>query len=75
MKHWIPRSLRFQLSMGFILVLAVLVAFGGIGLKQLIDVNDQSELIRGHWLQSTRVLGDINNYTSDFRAAEASRLL
>jgi two-component system, OmpR family, sensor kinase len=31
--------------------------------------------IRDRWLQSTRLLGDLNNSTSDFRAAEGSVLL
>jgi len=70
-----PKSLRVQLSLVYLLAITLLTALGSLGLFQLIDVNEQSELIRDHWLQSTRVLGDLNNFTSDFRAAEANRLL
>ncbi|MCG8399390.1 MCP four helix bundle domain-containing protein, partial [Bacillus atrophaeus] len=42
---------------------------------RLAEVNAASAEIRDRWLQSTRLLGDLNNVTSDYRAAEASHLL
>ena len=56
----------------FALLIAILAAFSIIELRA---VNQISAEIRDRWLQSTRTLGDLNNYTSDARAAEASRLL
>ena len=38
-------------------------------------MNEASADIRGHWLQSTLLLGDLNNDTSDYRAAEANLIL
>jgi two-component system OmpR family sensor kinase len=32
-------------------------------------------VIRNHWLQDTRILGDLSNYMSDYRTAEATHLL
>jgi two-component system, OmpR family, sensor kinase len=69
------KSLRSQLSIVFVCSLALLGAVGIFSMVLLNEVNRESESIRDHWLQSTRVLGDINNYTSDFRAAEASHLV
>ncbi|MGC1304022.1 MAG: hypothetical protein WA840_16770 [Caulobacteraceae bacterium] len=59
----------------FGLFLALVLLLGAFALHELGAVDRVSTDIRDRWLQSTRVLGDLNNYTSDARAAEASRLL
>lgn len=63
-------------------VLAILVAsllttiaVGAFGLVKLAEVNANSAQIRDNWLPSTRFLGDLNNYMSDYRTAEAGGLL
>src|SRR4051812_14551009 len=55
-------------------VLAILVAsllptiaVGAFGLVKLAEVNANSAQIRDNWLPSTRFLGDLNNYMSDYR--------
>jgi len=68
-------SLKVQLSAVYLSLLSLLVFLGLFSLNELGSVNEVSVDIRDHWLQSTRVLGDLNNYTSDYRAAEASHLL
>jgi signal transduction histidine kinase len=69
------RSIRVGLTKVFVLFLALLMLLGFFSVEELGEVNKVSAEIRDRWLQSTRVLGDLNNYTSDARAAEASRLL
>ena len=69
------RSIQVGLSLVFGLFLLVMVLLGGFSIGQLRAVNHASVLVRSHWLPSTQALGDLNNYTSDARAAEASRLL
>jgi len=68
-------SLKVQLSAVFLSLLSLLIFLGLFSISELGDVNQVSADIRDHWLQSTRILGDLNNYTSDYRAAEASHLL
>ena len=53
----------------------LIVGLGAFGSAHLSDVNHASEVIRNHWLRDTGILGDISNYMSDYRAAEANRLL
>ncbi|QUD85973.1 sensor histidine kinase [Phenylobacterium montanum] len=69
------RSIRTGLSAVFLLFLVLVAILGAFSVSELRDVNRVSAEIRDRWLQSTRALGDLNNYTSDARAAEASRLL
>jgi signal transduction histidine kinase len=69
------RSIRFGLTRVFVLFLALVLLLGLFAVQELGAVNQVSAEVRDRWLQSTRVLGDLNNYTSDARAAEASRLL
>jgi HAMP domain-containing protein len=40
-----------------------------------IEFNRSSADVRDIWLPSTRFIGDLNNFTSDFRAAESRHLL
>jgi len=68
-------SIRNRLSAIFAVFGLLLVAFGAFNIWRLSEVNAASAQIRDRWLISTRLLGDLNNATSDFRAAEASHLL
>ncbi len=52
----------------------LLIALGLESLHSLSYVNDASAQIRDRWLPSTRALGDLNNFTTDFPAAEAALL-
>ncbi len=52
-----------------------MLGLGAFSIRQLDDYNRVTGEIRDRWLQSTRILGDLNNDTSDFRAAEGSFLL
>jgi len=70
-----PRSIGVRLSAVFALLFLLVIGLGLFALQRLGDVNRASEEIRNHWLQDTRILGDLNNYMSDFRAAEGTRLL
>jgi hypothetical protein len=68
-------SIRVRLYAVFALLLMLVVGLGAFGIQRLADVNQVSQEIRNHWLQDTRILGDISNYMSDYRAAEATHLL
>jgi two-component system, OmpR family, sensor kinase len=70
-----PRSIRFHLSMVFIFFFLLIFFLGMLSIARLRDFNEISADIADQWLPNTRVLGDLNNYTSDFRAAEGSLLL
>src|SRR5215475_9334938 len=73
MKH--PRSIRFHLSLVFIFFFLLIFFLGMLSIARLRDFNNVSADIADLWLPNTRVLGDLNNYTSDFRAAEGNFLL
>jgi signal transduction histidine kinase len=70
-----PHSIRERLSVMFALFGLLLIVFGLFCIWRLSEVYDASAEIRDRWLISTRLLGDMNNSTSDYRAAEASYLL
>src|SRR5215470_17969360 len=70
-----PRSIRFHLSLVFIFFFLLIFFLGMLSIARLRDFNDVSADIADLWLPNTRVLGDLNNYTSDFRAAEGNSLL
>jgi two-component system OmpR family sensor kinase len=70
-----PRSIRFHLSVVFIFFFLLMFFLGMLSIARLRDFNNVSADIADVWLPNTRVLGDINNYTSDFRAAEGNNLL
>jgi signal transduction histidine kinase len=69
------QSIGFRLTASFALLFSILIGFGIFGLLRLDDFNKESSAIRDRWLKSTRYIGDLNNYTSDFRAMEATFLL
>ena len=74
--RWLqPHSLRVRLYSVVALLFMLVIGLGVFGFARLSAVNDASEVIRNHWLRDTRILGDISNYMSDYRAAEATRLL
>jgi two-component system OmpR family sensor kinase len=74
--RWLPpHSLRVRLYSVVALLFILVIGLGVFGFARLSDVNHVSELIRNHWLRDTRILGDLSNYMSDYRAAEATRLL
>jgi two-component system, OmpR family, sensor kinase len=75
-RGWLrAHSIRVRLySVSALLFLSIL-GLGASGFAHLSDVNRASEVIRNHWLRDTGILGDLSNYMSDYRAAEANRLL
>lgn len=68
-------SIRIRLSLAFVLLGLLVLVLGLFSVGWLSDVNAASAEIRDRWLQSSHFLGDLNNFTSDYRAAEASHLL
>src|SRR5258708_37096811 len=70
-----PHSLRVPLYWVVALLFMLVIGLGVFGFARLSAVNHVSEVIRNHWLRDTRILGDISNYMTDYRAAEATRLL
>ena len=68
------RSIRVRLSLVFLFLFLLVIVIGIEALGSLSYVNDASAQIRVRWLPSTRALGDLNNLTTDFPAAEATLL-
>src|SRR5579862_6266845 len=72
---WRPHSIRYHLAgvfLGFFLLVCVL---GSFSIWRLSNFNLLSANVAEVWLPTTRALGDLNNYTSDFRAFEGGDLL
>ena len=69
------RSITARLALVFLVLLAFVILLGGLSMGSLSYFNAVSSQVRDRWLPSTGALGDLNNLTSDFRAAEAARLL
>ena len=70
-----PYSIRVHLT-GVLLIFFLLVAvLGSFSIWRLNNFNRLSADVAELWLPTTRVLGDLNNFTSDFRAIEGSNLL
>jgi len=69
------RSIRLLLSAASLLLLVQAILLGTFCIQRLSDVNRVSEEIRSQWLQDTRLLGDLNNYMSDYRTGEGTYLL
>jgi two-component system, OmpR family, sensor kinase len=70
-----PQSIRFHLAAVFLLFFLLVVVLGSFSIWRLSNFNRLSADVAEIWLPTTRALGDLNNYTSDFRALEASTLL
>lgn len=68
-------SIKYRLYSVFVFFLFLIFGFGFFSIDRLSDFNRVSADIRERWLPNTQFLGDLNNYTSDFRAAEGSRLI
>jgi two-component system OmpR family sensor kinase len=69
------RSIGARLFLVFLFLFVLVVMLGVFSLGSLKYLNGASSQVRDRSLPSTRVLGDLNNLTSDFRAAEATSLL
>jgi len=72
MQHF---SIKFRLTLAFFLLLLLVIFLGAFSIACLNDSDRVAAQIRDRWLPNTRFLGDLNNYTSDFRAAEGTLLL
>src|ERR1700689_5635318 len=70
-----PPSIRFPLATVFLLFFALVVILGSFSIWRLSNFNLLSADVAEVWLPTTRALGDLNNYTSDFRAFEGGELL
>ena len=70
-----PRSIRFHLAAVFLLFFALVAALGAFSIWRLSNFDALSAEVAQTWLPTTRALGDLNNYTSDFRAIEGGNLL
>ena len=70
-----PRSIRFHLAIVFLFFFLLVIVLGLFSVSRLKNFNVVSENIAEQWLPNTRVLGDLNNFTSDFRAVEGGNLL
>jgi two-component system, OmpR family, sensor kinase len=69
------RSLRAHVSSIAGLVFILVALLGLFSLWRLQDYHTIAGEVRDRYLQNTQFLGDLNNFTSDFRAAEAASLL
>jgi two-component system OmpR family sensor kinase len=75
-RRWLAsHSIRVRLYSVVALLFLSIMGLGAFGFARLSDVNHASEVIRNHWLRDTGILGDLSNYMSDYRAAEANLLL
>ena len=68
-------STRRRFTIVFVAVLFIVGLLGLFSLWRLADYHAYSSEVRDRFFQSTRLIGDLNNFTSDFRAAEATALL
>jgi two-component system, OmpR family, sensor kinase len=70
-----PQSIRFHLTAVFLLLFLLVVVLGSFSIWRLSNFSRLSADVAEVWLPNTRALGDLNNFTSDFRAIEGSNLL
>jgi two-component system, OmpR family, sensor kinase len=70
-----PRSIQFRLFSVFFVFFLLVIALGLFSLSPLREFNRVSTSLVEVWLPGARFLGDLNNFTSDFRAAEGRDLL
>jgi two-component system OmpR family sensor kinase len=66
------QSIKARLSAVFVFFFLLVIVLGLEGLRSVSYLNEVSAQIRDRWLPSTRALGDLNNFTTDFPAAEAA---
>jgi signal transduction histidine kinase len=70
-----PRPIAFHLVLVFSFFFLLTIILGLFSIGRLSDFNRVSADIPNLWLPNTRFLGDLNNFTSDFRAAEGTNVL
>jgi len=70
-----PHSIRYHLAGVFLVFFLLVCVLGSFSIWRLSNFNRLSADVAEVWLPTTRVLGDLNNFTSDFRAIEGSNLL
>jgi two-component system, OmpR family, sensor kinase len=70
-----PYSIRVHLTGVFLIFFLLVVVLGSFSIWRLNNFNHLSADVAERWLPETRVLGDLNNFTSDFRAFEGGSLL
>jgi signal transduction histidine kinase len=68
-------SVRTRFFSVFLFVIAAVIVVGSFGIWRLSDYRTYSDDLRDVFFRSTEYLGDLNNYTSDFRADEGALLL
>ncbi len=68
-------SIKYRFSTVFLLVFLVVIVLGAFSIWRLTDYYRFSAEIRDRFFRSTQYVGDLNNFTSDFRAAEGTGLL
>jgi two-component system OmpR family sensor kinase len=66
------QSITVRLSLILLFLLLLMTVLGLESLRNLSDSNHVAAQIRDRWLPSTRALGDLNNFTTDFPAAEGA---
>ena len=69
------RPVRVRLSLAFVTFLLLVIGLGAFSIAQLASFHRVSSQISGRWLQNSRILGDLNNYISDYRYGEAEYLI
>jgi signal transduction histidine kinase len=67
--------MRFRLASVFLFLFVLVILLGLFSISRLSNLNLVSANVAEVWLPDIRVLGDLNNFTSDFRAIEGSNLL
>jgi two-component system OmpR family sensor kinase len=67
-------SIRVRVALVFVFLFILVIVLGLESLSSLKYVNDVAAQVRVRWLPSTRALGDLNNFTTDFPAAAAALL-
>ena len=68
-------SIRFHLTAVFLLFFLLVAVLGIFSIWHLSNFNRLSNEVAQVWLPNTRAVGDLSNFTSDFRAFEGSNLL
>nr|WP_244191385.1 ATP-binding protein [Ralstonia insidiosa] len=71
----ILRPIRVRLSLVFVTFLLLVIGVGAFSINQLASFHSVSAQISERWLKNSRILGDLNNYISDYRAAEGDFLI
>jgi signal transduction histidine kinase len=69
------RPIRVRLVLVLVLFLLLVIGVGLFGINRLASFHNVSAQISGRWLQSNRILGELNNSISDFRGNEGDLLI